>query len=492
MPSNMQKNAKELIIYSALVAEFERLDFKEDALAGVRANYFNGKCAPQTEKTEIIMGGKTHSLSCSMQHGMPLSWKISCENLPVQTVRRASDGSYSVMSYGANGVIFKRQYFDANHLWLRTEYFDRALENRIAAVLYPKQTDGLTVLRLQRFMPSGIESRDLFPSFQAPKKRCAALVYSDSGMVWFDERFKTANKQAAQPSGRQEPQQGFRFAKEAFLSENVRDVLHLGEAAYLSDSDLPLREETPAPVIAPEPEPAPAPVSEPKPGTYSVYDQIESILMEAHKTNKNIFGELANYSEKMEKQAIEEQPAEEAASAPAEEPTELSADEAADVADVQPAEEALPDSVIPTKNGAYAYFGSLDADNRRTGRGRTVTPDGLTAYDGEYRADKRDGFGVCYYKEGSPNYVGDWKAGDREGRGVGFRLSDGTLHAGKWSANKPDGFGARFDRDGNFLDVCTYVGGIRNGKSVSFDEDGNVVVRMWRNGELVSEKIISD
>ena len=215
MPSNMQKNAKELIIYSALVAEFERLDFKEDALAGVRANYFNGKCAPQTEKTEIIMGGKTHSLSCSMQHGMPLSWKISCENLPVQTVRRASDGSYSVMSYGANGVIFKRQYFDANHLWLRTEYFDRALENRIAAVLYPKQTDGLTVLRLQRFMPSGIESRDLFPSFQAPKKRCAALVYSDSGMVWFDERFKTANKQAAQPSGRQEPQQGFRFAKEA-------------------------------------------------------------------------------------------------------------------------------------------------------------------------------------------------------------------------------------------------------------------------------------
>ena len=66
------------------------------------------------------------------------------------------------------------------------------------------------------------------------------------------------------------------------------------------------------------------------------------------------------------------------------------------------------------------------------------------------------------------------------------------MHAGKWAGNKPDGFGARFDRDGNFLDVCTYVDGVRNGKSLSFDEEGNAVVRFWKDGELISEKIISD
>ena len=99
---------------------------------------------------------------------------------------------------------------------------------------------------------------------------------------------------------------------------------------------------------------------------------------------------------------------------------------------------------------------------------------------------------MCYYKEGSPNYIGDWVEGNRSGRGVGFRRSDGTVHVGRWSENKPDGFGARFDKDGDFLDVCTYVGGVRNGKSVSFDEDGNVVIRIWKDGEIVGEKIISD
>ena len=97
---------------------------------------------------------------------------------------------------------------------------------------------------------------------------------------------------------------------------------------------------------------------------------------------------------------------------------------------------------------------------------------------------------MCYYKEGSPNYVGDWKEGNRDGRGVGYRLSDGTMHVGKWSENKPEGFGARFDKEGNFLDVCTYVDGKRNGKSVSFDEDGNIVVRLWRDGEKISEKLL--
>ena len=284
-------------------------------------------------------------------------------------------------------------------------------------------------------------------------------------------------------------------------------MLELQNAPYLSEDDI-LTEEEPAAPVQPEPETY----------TYSAYERIANILFEAHKTNKNIFGELAGYpmeepaAEKTE--AAEEQPetTEEAADAdetveavaenaentaepeaitavPEEEPEtalEAAADEEQADAEVfvKPDSEPEADVKIATKNGAYAYFGTTDEDGRRTGRGRTVTPEGLTSYDGEYLADKRHGFGVCYYKEGSPNYIGDWENGNRSGRGVGFRRSDGTLHAGKWTDNKPDGFGARFDRDGGFLDVCTYVGGVRNGKSVSFDEDGNVVIRLWKNGEL--------
>lgn len=494
MLSKLKKLSKDLILYSVLVSEFEKLDFKNDALAGVRANYFNAKCSPQVEKTEVTIDNRPHSLSYSMKKGEPVSWKITFENRPVQTVKRAADGSYCVMSYSENGIVFKRQYFDCNHYWLRTEYYDRALENQMAASVFPSRHDGLVTLRLQRFTATGIVSTDLFPSLKPPKRRCAALIYSNSGMIWYDSAFKPNGSAAvAEP----DKTGGFRFSREAFLAADSNDLLGLEEAPYLSADDFEAKREIPAPAAEEE-----------EPAAYSAYDKIAQILFEAQKTNKNIFGELASHAEPGEQApeetpgepaAAEEQPAEPVPTEPEQEPEpermpepEPEDDDREEQVEIANADEPDATSVITTKNGIYLYYGELDGDGRRSGRGRTVTPDGLTSYDGDYAGDKRNGFGVCYYKEGSPNYIGDWENGSRSGRGVGYRLSDGTLHVGKWNSNKPDGFGARFDSDGNFLDVCSYVDGVRNGKSLSFDEDGNTVVRMWKNGELVSEKIISD
>ena len=527
MLSKLRKISRDLIIYSVLTSEYERLDFKNDALAGVRANYFNAKCSPQVEKTDITIDDRVYNLGYSMKSGEPLSWKISAEHRPVQTVKRSVGGGYCVMSYGGNGIIVKRQYFGGDHLWLRTEYYDRDLENTITAVIYPRRSDGLLLLRLQQFLPSGVKTVDLYPSMETQKKRCAALVYSNSGMIWYDSRFKPSEltgKTQQQPGG------GFHFSRSGFTSVSFQDALDLKNAAYLSDDDI-VSEETPEPVVQQEPEPY----------TYSAYDRIANILFEAHKTNKNIFGELASYpleDDKVKTDSAEEKTSlkedtdtpvekepevqaedpvkkepEAQAEGPATEETEKNepeneasiggvdetaavvaeeAEEAEQETDLTNRDEPDADSLIQTKNGAYSYFGATDENGQRTGRGRTVTPAGLTSYDGEYLADKRHGFGVCYYKEGSPNYIGDWDSGNRSGRGVGFRRSDGTLHVGRWADNKPDGFGARFDKDGSFLDVCTYIKGVRNGKSVSFDEDGNVVVRLWKDGEMVNERIISD
>ena len=88
MLSDLKKISKDLLIYSALVSEFEPLDFKNDALAGVRANYFNSHNLPQTEKTELTIDGKPLSLSYSMKGGEPLSWKAIYNNQPFQTVKR--------------------------------------------------------------------------------------------------------------------------------------------------------------------------------------------------------------------------------------------------------------------------------------------------------------------------------------------------------------------------------------------------------------------
>ena len=168
------------------------------------------------------------------------------------------------------------------------------------------------------------------------------------------------------------------------------------------------------------------------------------------------------------------------------------AEDAQDEPGYEVVQEEESDLEIKTPNGVYSYYGQLDGNNQRIGRGRTTAPDGTPVYDGEYSMDKRNGFGVCYYKDGSPNYVGNWENGCRSGRGVGFRQSDGTLHVGKWIENKPFGTGARFDSDGNFLDVCGYENGVRNGTGISFDEEGRILIRKWENGELISERVISD
>ena len=492
--------SKDIILYAVRAADYEPLGFDSDALAGVRGEYFRSNGAPQEKKSEFSVQGVPHSLSCSMQSGSSLAWKVTVGSRTAETVRRSADGSYCVLTYGENGVIFKRQYFDSAHHWLRTEYYDRALQDRIVANLYPHWADGVLQLSLQEFSGGGIQMRELLPSAEEPAEGCAAAVSSNHGMLWYCEK-KRSGERAAAPK-RTELPDGFRFIKEAFTGAEPEDVLGLQNAAYLGEED----------TVQTEP---PAPPQEPEERPYSAYDTIEKILFEAQKTNKNIFGELAlqdfgdDEPEPITPVALTEAPEPpapvaltEAPEPPApvalteapvpEPPAAQEASEPVTREAVQAAAEPAPAALLPAQSGSYAYYGALDENNRRTGRGRTVTPDGVTSYDGFYRGDKREGFGVCYYKEGSPNYIGDWSDGKRSGRGVGYRRSDGTLHAGKWRDNKPEGIGARFDADGNFLDVCTYVDGKRSGKSVSFDADGNLVVTLWRDGEAVSEKVISD
>lgn len=111
MLEQSQKLTDGLIIYSVLVSDHEKLDFKNDALAGVRANYFNSGCKEQKEITEIELHGMDYKMSCLLTKNEPLSWKVTRDNLPYQSVKRATGGVYSVITYNDRGIVFKRQFF---------------------------------------------------------------------------------------------------------------------------------------------------------------------------------------------------------------------------------------------------------------------------------------------------------------------------------------------------------------------------------------------
>ena len=540
MLEQSQKLTDGLIIYSVLVSDYEKLDFKNDALAGVRANYFNSGCKEQKEITEIELHGMDYKMSCLLTKNEPLSWKVTRDNLPYQSVKRATGGVYSVITYNDRGIVFKRQFFDRNHTWLRTEYFNRSIADKLITRIYPRKVSGIITLVTEDIDDNGIVSvKTLFPSDKQSNENSRVLIYSNVGMLWYDAGFLPSDMPFTEKKSY--GNSGFVFNGDLFKNDFVpENAYNLEDCAYLTDEDIPNVSDTAEPVSKKD---------------YSAYDIIEKILVEAHKTNKDLFGEIINHTaeedfEPAEVKIVTGEKDEQLSDDEVEENSQISEHENADDTDAvaETADEQTEDSesvvtidssgeasedeetdfenvesnigthcqiddvpteesdeenpeiineeephcdvVILTKSGRYTYFGNLDENNCRTGRGRTVSPDGMTSYDGEYLDDRRNGFGVCYYNNGSINYVGNWTDNSRNGGGVGYRLSDGTMHAGKWDNNTPDGYGARFDRNGNLIDVSNYENGVRTGKSVSFDENGNIVVSVYENGEKISEFLV--
>lgn len=540
MLEQSQKLTDGLIIYSVLVSDYEKLDFKNDALAGVRANYFNSGCKEQKEITEIELHGMDYKMSCLLTKNEPLSWKVTRDNFPYQSVKRATGGVYSVITYNDRGIVFKRQFFDRNHTWLRTEYFNRSIADKLITRIYPRKVSGIITLVTEDIDDNGIVSvKTLFPSDKQSNENSRVLIYSNVGMLWYDASFLPSDMPFTEKKSY--GNSGFVFNGDLFKNDFVpENAYNLEDCAYLTDEDIPNVSDTAEPVSKKD---------------YSAYDIIEKILVEAHKTNKDLFGEIINHTaeedfEPAEVKIVTGEKDEQLSDDEVEENSQISEHEIADDTDAvaETADEQTGDSesvvtvdssgeasedeetdfenvesnigthcqiddvpteesdeenpeivneeephcdvVILTKSGRYTYFGNLDENNCRTGRGRTVSPDGMTSYDGEYLDDRRNGFGVCYYNNGSINYVGNWTDNSRNGGGVGYRLSDGTMHAGKWDNNTPDGYGARFDRNGNLIDVSNYENGVRTGKSVSFDENGNIVVSVYENGEKISEFLV--
>ena len=540
MLEQSQKLTDGLIIYSVLVSDYEKLDFKNDALAGVRANYFNSGCKEQKEITEIELHGMDYKMSCLLTKNEPLSWKVTRDNLPYQSVKRATGGVYSVITYNDRGIVFKRQFFDRNHTWLRTEYFNRSIADKLITRIYPRKVSGIITLVTEDIDDNGIVSvKTLFPSDKQSNENSRVLIYSNVGMLWYDASFLPSDMPFTEKKSY--GNSGFVFNGDLFKNDFVpENAYNLEDCTYLTDEDIPNVSDTAEPVSKKD---------------YSAYDIIEKILVEAHKTNKDLFGEIINHTaeedfEPAEVKIVTGEKDEQLSDDEVEENSQISEHEIADDTDAaaettdeqtensenvvtvdnsgeatedektdfenveanigthcqiddvptEESDEENPeivneeephcDVVILTKSGRYTYFGNLDENNCRTGRGRTVSPDGMTSYDGEYLDDRRNGFGVCYYNNGSINYVGNWTDNSRNGGGVGYRLSDGTMHAGKWDNNTPDGYGARFDRNGNLIDVSNYKNGVRTGKSVSFDENGNIVVSVYENGEKISEFLV--
>lgn len=158
-------------------------------------------------------------------------------------------------------------------------------------------------------------------------------------------------------------------------------------------------------------------------------------------------------------------------------------EEGAEAAERESAEKASPPREAAPSPIPGGYRGDI-RNGKATGRGRMEQPGGMTSYEGEYEDGKRHGFGAYYYKDGNLCYAGSWKNDRRDGLGVSFRDSDHALHVAHWQDGQPQGLVTLFDSEGSLR----YSGRIENGKKEGAgvtvnSQDGTVFVGQWSGGE---------
>ncbi len=124
----------------------------------------------------------------------------------------------------------------------------------------------------------------------------------------------------------------------------------------------------------------------------------------------------------------------------------------------------------------HAYEGELRAD-KKDGQGRYWYPDGV--YDGEWKNELRDGFGKFEWNIGHV-YEGQWKNDMRTGHGR-FTWPDGNFYEGPWLNNQREGIGG----------VQTTSNGDKYTGTYENDQPIGIHTYAAKNGETGRAKVVT-
>ena len=118
---------------------------------------------------------------------------------------------------------------------------------------------------------------------------------------------------------------------------------------------------------------------------------------------------------------------------------------------------------------------------------RIIYENGLK-YIGEYKNNKKEGYGKMYYSEGN-KYEGEWKNNEREGYGILF-VNGNIYYEGDWKNNYSEGYGTIY-----FSNEMTYKGKIKKDKMEGygklFDKKNDIIYEgNWKNNKINGYGII--
>ena len=441
--------------YNFCLTEYEDADFSGDILSAVRESFFRGGGRIR-DRITVDSEGESVFYDYSLEKDKQLKWTVKdSKGELLQEVVPAADGRYHLCFY-SGGSLVKRLLFSGKHTLLKAEYMDES--GAVCASIEPRKAPGgLCLLYTDARLPEPVVLSEMpqindarvAERVSAGFTDYSAAAFTDGGAVYY-----------LSPS----QERSFR----EFVSQAEEEIANEAEESFIG-GDAPLFDQINV-------------------KDFNVKRNLSSAL---DITMAAVFGETP----------AEESAADEA-SGDVEEPESASEDiaelAAAAINEIigedgqEPSDNSVkPDKEIIADGAVYSYFGKLDENGNRTGFGRTVTDLGVTAYEGNYRSDKRSGKGAYFYKDGTLCYSGDWAENARHGVGVGISSRDGSIHAGRWVNNKPEGTGVRLGADGDIRFVCKELS---DGKTVlmNYLPDDTVLISKYdEQGRKISEKTIS-
>lgn len=457
--SSMSQSLLARDVYQVCFPERDGLDSLRDELACARKKFFTEKKkAVKVGKSEIVKGfeGKLHGRLS--RHG--LYWRKSAGKVALEEAFDQRNG-YVVVKRDFRGVIVSRTFFDRNHLWIKSEYYEPWDGTNAQIIFKPSDASDL----IERFDREPDRRRYRSTELHPLPYLAGTAEQSILGARFGEPGFIVS---AAEGEFCYCPKKEAQARKRAL--DEIRDgTIVLMPAWEVKDGALTGdegEEKTAVTFTSLEEYAKIGPGQESQPETPAPSGP--PLSQEAEEFTP------ASEPEDQERQKAAERSEDELILEAARKVAGMEGPAAEDPKDGEPRESLAAD---------MGYRGAIK-DGKITGRGRTEQQNGLTAYDGEYLDGRRDGFGSYYYKDGSLCYAGFWKDDKKDGLGVSFRDSDHALHISNWENGQPGSFVSLFDKDGNLR----YSGRIENGKKqgagVSVNQaDGTVFVGKWENGQ---------
>lgn len=477
-------------VYRVCFTERDSVDTLRDELAAARKKFFTEKKRTvRVGKNEIVKGfeGKLHGKL--KKHS--LYWKKTAGKLTIEEAFDRKNG-YVVVKRDFRNVIVSRTFFDKNHLWVKSEYYN-ANDSVTAQVTFKPSDSNDMIERFDKsengshshatelhplpYMAGTAEQSILNARFgepmlivatgegefcYCPKKeagqRKSALDDIKDGTIVLMPAWEIKDGELASDTADEETNVTFTSLEEYAKIEPGKTV----EAAIESPAPTGPPEDSSSEEFTPaqEQEDGKVTAEQSDQSSESLPDEDEEILAAAHRAAQE---DDQNEAEKTDSACV-----------------------------------TLSD---------IGYRGQL-ANGKREGFGSYYYKDGSLCYAGFWKDDKKDGLGVSFRDSDHAMHIASWQNGQpggivslfdnegnlrfggriedgkKEGVGVSINRADGTVFVGKWHNGQPTGIGSSFDRDGNLLYYGGWQNGKRDGHGTEFDPSGAIVFDgEWKDGK---------